>query len=87
MEVTVELFGIPRQRAGAAQVMVNADTFVDALQQLETACPKLAGVLAPDGTLSPRYLLSLDGKQFVGNLRQRIPPNARILLLSADAGG
>ena len=87
METTIELFGIPRRRAGAAAVSVHADTLSDALRQLEAVCPKLAGLIQLDGTLSPHYLLSLNGAQFVGDLRIKLPPQARLLLLSADAGG
>jgi hypothetical protein len=32
-------------------------------------------------------LLSLDGERFVTDLAEPLPPGARLLLLSADAGG
>lgn len=86
-DVTIELFGIPRQRAGVARLTVQADTLADAVRQLESACPRLAGILQADGTLSPHYLLSLNGERFLGSLREKLPANARLLLLSADAGG
>jgi molybdopterin converting factor small subunit len=86
-EITIELFGIPRQRAGMAQVTVQARTLADALGQLEASCPRLAGLVHADGTLSPHYLLSLNGEHFVGDLREKLPAKARLLLLSADAGG
>ena len=85
--VTIELFGIPRQRAGVAHITVQADTLADAVRQLESACPLLAGILQADGTLSPHFLLSLNGERFLGSLREKLPVNARLLLLSADAGG
>ena len=86
-EITIELFGIPRQRAGLAQITVHANTLADAVGQLEASCPRLAGLIQADGTLSPHYLLSLNGEHFVGDLREILPAKARLLLLSADAGG
>jgi molybdopterin converting factor small subunit len=86
-EVTIELFGIPRQRAGVAHVTVRAATLADALRQLEAACPKLTGLTQTDGSLSPHYLLSIDGACFVGDLRTSVSAQTRLLLLSADAGG
>jgi molybdopterin converting factor small subunit len=86
-QVTIELFGIPRRRAGAAQVAVAADTIGAALRQLESHCPQLEGLLQSNGSLSPLYLLSIDGERFVGNLDTVVPADARLLLFSADAGG
>ncbi len=47
----------------------------------------LTGMVQANGTLSPHYLLSLNGERFVGSLRESLPADARLLLLSADAGG
>ena len=86
-QVTVELFGIPRQRAGAATAQVDAATVADALRLLRELHPGLVDLLTADGRLSPHYLLSLDGAAFVRDLAMELPPSARLLLLSADAGG
>ena len=86
-EVTIELYGIPRQRAGIAQMAVAACTAADALQQLAAACPNLDGLLQKNGALSPHYLLSLNGERFLSDLQERVPPGTRLLLLAADAGG
>jgi hypothetical protein len=40
-----------------------------------------------DGRLAPVYLLSLNGERFLTDLDERLPAGARLLLLSADAGG
>jgi hypothetical protein len=82
----VEFFGIPRQRAGRAELDVPAGTVAELLAAVERACPGLSG-LTRDGRVSPHYLLSLDGQRFVTDLRQAVQPGERILLLSADAGG
>jgi len=86
-QVTVEFFGIPRRRAGRAELAVPAGPVADLLQFIERSCPGLQGLTQADGRLSPHYILSLDGQQFVTDLRQELRPGDRLLLLSADAGG
>lgn len=85
--VTVEFFGIPRQRAGRAELRVAAATVTELLAAVERACPGLAGLRGADGRLTPHYLLSVDGCRFVGDLHEALRPGERVLLLSADAGG
>jgi molybdopterin converting factor small subunit len=84
--VTVEFFGIPRQRAGRAELQVAAGTVADLLAAVVRACPGLEG-LVREGRLSPHYLLSLDGREFVSDPGAVLRPGDRLLLLSADAGG
>ena len=85
--VTVEFYGVPRQRAGRAELTVTAGTVAEVLAAVEAACPGLAGLRRPDGRLAPHYLLSIDGREFVADVRQQLRPGDRVLLLSADAGG
>jgi sulfur-carrier protein len=85
--VTVEFFGIPRRRAGRARLDVSPGTVAELLAAVERACPGLAGLVLPNGRLAPHYLLSLNGEQFVADLRQPLRQGDRLLLLSADAGG
>ena len=85
--VTVELFGIPRQRAGRAELDVDAGTVRDLVAGIVRACPALAGLTRADGRLSPHYLLSLDGQRFLQEPDESLRPGDRVLLLSADAGG
>jgi molybdopterin converting factor small subunit len=85
-EVTVEFFGVPRMRAGRAELGVPAGTVGEALSAVERACPKLAGLVTA-GRLAPHYLLSLNGQLFGVDLGQALRPGDRLLLLSADAGG
>jgi molybdopterin converting factor small subunit len=84
--VTVEFFGMPRHRAGRAELDVPVGTVVDALAAVERACPGLAG-LVQRGKLAPHLLLSVNGNRFGPDLAQRLQPGDRLLLLSADAGG
>jgi len=85
-EVTIEFYGIPRQRAGRTEVTVAATTVAEALAAVEAACPGLRGMLM-DGRLTQHYRLALDGGRFVIDLNRDLPDGARLLLLSADAGG
>lgn len=85
--VTVEFYGMPRQRAGRAELTVVASTVAELLEAVERACPGLVGLRRPDGRLAAHYLLSVEGRQFVTDLRQELRPGDRVLLLSADAGG
>ena len=85
--ITIELFGMPRARAGMKEVVVPASTVAEALAEVIKECPKLGDVVRADGSLSPQYLLSLDGQRFVTDLSHPLRSEDRLLLLSADAGG
>lgn len=88
MAVTVEFFGIPRQRAGRADLLVSqAGTVRELLDCLRKECPQLNDLVKENGRLARHYLLSLDGREFVTDLSQILPAGSRVLLLSADAGG
>jgi hypothetical protein len=85
-QVIVEFFGMPRLRAGRAEVGVPPGTVVETLVGVERACPGLAG-LVQGGRLAPHYLLSVNGTLFGPDMRRVLRPGDRLLLLSADAGG
>jgi molybdopterin converting factor small subunit len=85
-EVIIEFYGIPRERAGRADLTVHAATVGAALSEVERACPGLRG-LCHAGRLAQHYRLSLDGREFLTSFGQALPQGARLLLLSADAGG
>lgn len=85
--VIVEFFGVPRLRAGQAEVAVPIGSVLTILQAISERCPSLPDLLTADGHLAPHYLLSLDGRAFVTDLSCEVPPGSRLLLLSADAGG
>ena len=84
--VTVEFFGVPRARAGRAELAVEAATVAEALAAVERACPGLNGLVRA-GKLAPHYLLSINGERFVADGGDALRPGDRVLLLSADAGG
>jgi molybdopterin converting factor small subunit len=85
--VTVEFYGMPRQRAGRAELNVQADTMAELLDAVVKACPGLTGLVQKDGRLAPQYLLSMNGERFVDRGPESLTTGARVVLLSADAGG
>jgi hypothetical protein len=85
--VTVEFYGVPRLRAGRAELLVPAGPVAEVLAAVERSCPGLAGLVRPGERLDPHYLLSLDGRRFVTDWQEPLLPGERVLLLSADAGG
>jgi molybdopterin converting factor small subunit len=86
-EVTLELYGIARRRAGTDAVRVPAGTLSEALCALERACPALAGEVVRDGRLAPHWRASLDGKRFLDGPDSALPAGSRVLILSGLAGG
>ena len=87
MTVHIELFGVPRLRAGRASLDVAPGRMADVLAALAVACPALADLSTSAGRPSPHYLLSLDGDRFLGDADEWLPSGSRLLVLSADAGG
>ena len=63
-----EFFGVPRLRAGRAELRVKAGTVAEVLAAVEQRCPGLTGLRRSDGRVAPHYLLSLDGREFVTDL-------------------
>jgi molybdopterin converting factor small subunit len=85
--VTVELFGTARHLAGVATVDTHGRTIADVLRSVERICPRLEGVITPAGSLSRRFLISLDGERFLNDLSEPMPAGSRLLILGADSGG
>jgi molybdopterin converting factor small subunit len=83
----VEFFGIPRQRAGRAELTVSAGTVAEVLAQIQECCPRLHGLTDAQGRLAKEYLVSIDGERFATDPHERLRPGERVLILSADAGG
>ena len=86
-EVTVEFYGIPRQRAGRSELSVKAGSVAEVLSAVQCACPSLKDLVQPDGRLAPHYLFSSDGRRFVQDVTEAVQPGDRFMLLSADMGG
>lgn len=85
--IVVEFLGIPRHRAGRAELAVRAATVGAALTAVQQGCPGLANLLTSQGALAPHYLVSLNGERFLHDPAETLLPGSRLVLLSADAGG
>ena len=89
--ITVEFYGIPRQRAGvpslALESMPEGASLADALAQLAVRLPALAEVCFPEGGLKRGYVANLNGDRFVADPATQLAPGDCLLIMSADAGG
>ncbi len=87
MPVTVEFFGIARQRAGVAQVEVDAANMGEAFDRLSPQFPEWADACLADGQLKPLFLANLNSRTFVTDRSQRLQDGDHLLILAADVGG
>ena len=82
----VEFLGIPRERAGIAELEVEATTLGQLCGALVSRCPGLRELMSDEG-LHPSVVANLNGDEFVSDLDTRLAATDRLLILSADAGG
>ncbi len=85
--VEVELFGIPRRRAGVAKTTATGSRLGEVLIDLESRFPGLAESCIEQGELRPGYVCNLGGDRFVRDPNAKLAAGDVVLLLSADAGG
>ena len=86
--IVIELFGVPRLRAGTGRVAVDAAaTLSEALDGLRRACPALDGAVIGAERVHPAYRLSLNGDRFVSDPATPLADGDVLLLLAADVGG
>ena len=82
----VEFLGVPRERAGIAEVDVQADTLGRLLSTLAAQMPALAELITVD-RLHPSLVASLNGDRFISDPGTPLGDDDCVLILSADAGG
>ena len=82
----VEFLGIPRERAGVAELELQAETLGQLMVALERRFPALAELIDAD-RLRSSFLANLNGDQFVSDPHTRLRASDCVLILSADAGG
>jgi molybdopterin converting factor small subunit len=82
----VEFLGVPRQRAGVAELVVDAHTLGQLLETLAERLPTLAEVINGD-RLQPSFAANLNGDEFISDPRTPLDSDDCVLILSADAGG
>jgi sulfur-carrier protein len=88
MNITVELFGIPRQRAGVAKTEAAGTRLDEVVADLARRFPRLAEeCFCDDGRLKSGTLANLNGRRFVTDPATALSPGDALLILSADAGG
>ena len=87
MTVSIEFFGIPRQRAGVPSLEVQASTLGEAFDQVTLALPRLAELCFEHGSLKAGYVANLNGNRFTNDRGVPLQQGDSVLILSADAGG
>lgn len=87
MSVTVELFGVPRARAGVAKTTARGDRLGEVLADLSDRFPQLGKTCFDQGCLRPGFLANLGGQRFVTDPQTRLSSETSLLILSADGGG
>ena len=85
--ITIELYGVPRLRAGVGVVTLEAGDVGSALRGLGLACPALEGSVLREGRVHPAYKLSLNGDRFLSEPATPLADGDVLLLLAADVGG
>ncbi len=86
--VHVELFGVPRLRAGVSRLAVEAADIGAALRAISRACPALLGsVLTGEGSLQPAYTLNINGQRFTTDPATPLQDGDSLILLAVDVGG
>lgn len=85
--IKIELYGVPRLRAGTGLVSLEAADVGSALIALGRACPTLEGSILMAGRVHPAYKLSLNGDRFVDEPETTLLEGDVLLLLAADVGG
>lgn len=85
--VTIELYGVPRLRAGVDQIQVEAASIADALRALVSRCPALDRTVVRDARLLPSFMIAVNGLQMNADPQLQLRDGDVLVLLAADAGG
>lgn len=85
--VTVELYGLPRLRAGADRILVPAGSLRDVLVFLAGALPGLVPDIVQDGRLGEHASVAIDGRGFIDDPATPCPAGTILVMISAQAGG
>ncbi len=85
--ITIEIYGVPRLRAGTGLVRLESSDLGSALRGLGLACPALVGSVLRGDRVHPAYKLSLNGERFVDEPGTALVDGDVLLLLAADVGG
>ncbi len=87
MAVRVEFFGLARERAGVAEMEVEAKSVGAALRQVSNRLPQLQDVCLDGNRLRAGYLANINGRTFVSDPCTVLRAGDSLLILSSDVGG
>jgi molybdopterin converting factor small subunit len=91
MNLSVEFYGIARQRAGVDRLEVALPdrdaTLAAVLRSIGEKLPEFAAHCLDRGRLHPSLSANLDGERFVTDPETFVRDGQSLLILSADAGG
>lgn len=82
----VEFLGIPRERVGVSELVVEARTLGDVLRTLAAQYPAFGELMQADA-LHPSIAASLNGDAFIDDPGTPLTDTDHLLILSADVGG
>jgi molybdopterin converting factor small subunit len=82
----VELLGIPRERAGVAELELEAETLGQLLMALAARFPSFDELIVAD-RLQSSCTANLNGDRFISDPSTRLGEDDSVLILSADVGG
>lgn len=85
--ITVELYGIPRVRAGVPAVAVMGQRLGEVLIAIAERFPSLGDTCLTGDRLRPGYVANLNGQRFVTDPSTPLAAGDCVLIMSADAGG
>ena len=85
--IVVELYGLPRLRAGAERIELAAGRLEVLLATLALALPGLVPDIIADGKLTEHALIAIDGRSLLVDPGAEIPDGAVLVMISAQAGG
>ncbi len=85
--IHVELFGIPRSRAGVEKTTASGPCLGDVLLDLSERFPALAKECIDGRNLRAGYTANLRGERFITDPDTQLSDGDTLLLLTLDAGG
>lgn len=90
-QITIELFGVARLRAGVAEMQVDVPAIPcrlgDVFHFLQSHQPALGEVLFDKGQLRKEFVCNISGKNFTRARDYEILIGDSVLIMSSDAGG
>jgi len=82
----VEFLGVSRERAGVAEIDIEADSLGRLVETLAARMPGLTELILAN-RLHPSLAANLNGDRFISDPQTPLREDDCVLILSADAGG